>query len=558
MNDSAEQIAQTISRHAVAHPKRDAIIFLERGEAETERVTYEELEARVASYEAGFESEGLGGRVVAIAMPAGPAFISLFLGCLRAGAIAVPVPLPDSDRSTQRVAAILSDAQPSAVITTKSEIPNLVAIAGTSPVIDHELLLGSNTSAPCFTADRPALIQYTSGSTRAPKGIVITHANLTANQHMIRQAFGLPIGVIGATWLPHFHDMGLIGTILQPLFLGGTAIVMPPRAFIQKPIRWLRAIARYGAHTAGAPSFGYELCTRTIGSDDAAGLDLSSWQRAFCGAEPVRANVLELFAQRFASAGFDEKAFVPCYGLAETTLITAASDPGQGLKVRDIARGADAPRRYVSCGKAVEGSTILLRDEHGREATVGEICVGGPHVSPGQWDGKRGEVVPFDNILAENGQTYLRTGDLGTFIDGELMVVDRIKDILVLYGAKHHAMDIEMSALDSHPDIRAAAAFAVDDGQRERLVVLCEIDRRKLAAVERPAFTRDVAKSISEAIGVLPTVEMLAYGDLPRTSSGKIQRFAAKTKFLSGVWGVSYVKFGAAISPASDERSEQT
>lgn len=552
MNDSAEQIAQAISRHAIAHPTRDAIIFLERGETETERLTYEELETRVASYAAGFESEGFAGRAVAIAMPAGTAFVSLFLGCLRVGAIAVPVPLADSDRSAQRIAAILLDAQPAAVITTRSEIARLTAIADTIPVLDHETLLGSKTSVPSFTPDRPALIQYTSGSTRAPKGIVITHANLAANQRMVQQAFGLPIGVIGATWLPHFHDMGLIGTILQPLFVGGTAIIMPPRAFIQKPIRWLRAIERYGAHTAGAPSFGYELCTRLITPNEAAGLDLSRWQRAFCGAEPVRANVLELFAQRFAPAGFSEKALLPCYGLAETTLIATASEPGEGLKLCDIARGGDAQRRYVSCGKPVEGSTLLLRDENGREAAFGEICIGGPHVSPGQWDGARGEVAPFENMLVENGRSYLRTGDLGTFVDGELIVVDRIKDILVLYGAKHHAVDIEMSALDSHPDIRAAAAFAVDDGQRERLVVLCELDRRKLATIEHSAFTRDIAKHISEAIGVLPAVETIAYGDLPRTSSGKIQRFAAKTKFLSGAWGVSNVS-GAAVSQTNNE-----
>lgn len=553
MTDTSEQIAQTISRHASTHPKRDAIIFLERGETETERLTYEELEARAASYAAGFESAGFGGRAVAIAMPSGTAFISLFLGCLRAGAIAVPVPMPDSDRSAQRIAAILLDAQPSAVITTTSDISKLAAITGTVPVFDHELLRASKTSAPSFAADRPALIQYTSGSTRAPKGIVITHGNLAANQRMIQQAFGLPVGVIGATWLPHFHDMGLIGTILEPLFLGGTAIVMPPRAFVQKPIRWLRAIERYGAHTAGAPSFGYELCTRTIAPSDAAELDLSCWQRAFCGAEPVRANVLELFAQRFAAAGFNEKAFLPCYGLAETTLIATASDPGRGLKLREVARGTDPPRRYVSCGKAVEGSTILLRDENGREAAFGEICIGGPHVSPGQWDGANGDVAPFDNMLTESGRSHLRTGDLGMFVDGELIVVDRIKDILVLYGAKHHAVDIEMSAMDSHQDIRAAAAFAEDDGQRERLVVLCEMDRRKLATIEHPAFSRDIAKRISEAIGVLPAIQLIAYGDLPRTSSGKIQRFAAKTKFLSGAWGVSNVAAGATVSPTSDE-----
>jgi acyl-CoA synthetase (AMP-forming)/AMP-acid ligase II len=553
LNDSIENIAQCISRNASAHPKRDAIIFLERGETETERLTYEELEARAASYAAGFEREHLSGRAVVIAMPPGGAFVSLFLGCLRAGAIAVPVPFPDSDRNLQRIASVIADARPAAVISIKTAIPQIRRIAAATPVFDHEALLDTGGAMPNIASHQPALIQYTSGSTQAPKGIVITHANLMANQHMIHRGFDLPAGVIGVTWLPHFHDMGLIGTILQPLFLGGTAILMPPRAFVQKPIRWLRAIERYGAHTCGAPSFGYELCTRMIAPGDAAKLDLSNWQRAFCGAEPIRAAVLAQFAQRFAAAGFSEKAFLPCYGLAETTLITAASDPGGGLKLRDIESGHGASRRFVSCGKPVEGSTTLLRDEHGNETAFGEICVGGPHVSPGLWNGEMSSVTPFANTFVEDGKSFLRTGDVGTFVDGELFVVDRIKDVLVLYGAKHHATDIEMRALDHDPDIRAAAAFSVDDGQRERLVVLCELDRRKLATIEHSAYSSNIAKRISEAIGVLPTVQILAYGDLPRTSSGKIQRFAAKTKFLSGAWGVSNVAGGAAVSPTHDE-----
>jgi len=553
LNEPAENIAAWISRNARVQPTRDAIIFLERGETETERLTYEELEARAASYAAGLEREGLRGRAVVIAMPPGGAFVSLFLGCLRAGVVAVPVPFPDSARNLQRIESIVADALPAATVSVRNEIPKLRAIATAHPVIDHEELLGVGGSTPDIAAQQPALIQYTSGSTQAPKGIVITHANLMANQRMIHRGFDLPADVIGATWLPHFHDMGLIGTILQPLFLGGTAVLMPPRAFVQKPIRWLRAIERYRAHTAGAPSFGYELCTRMIAADDAAKLDLSHWRRAFCGAEPVRANVLALFAQRFVPAGFSEKAFLPCYGLAETTLITAASHPGSGLKLRDIALNGKGSRQFVSCGRPVEGSTLRLRDEDGRETNFGEICVGGPHVSPGLWLGKEGGVTPFANAFIENGESFLRTGDVGTCVDGELFVVDRIKDILVLYGAKHHAADIEICALDHDPDIRAAAAFAVDDGERERLVVLCELDRRKIGKGDYSAHGGRIAKHISEVTGVLPTVHIVATGDLPRTSSGKIQRFAAKTKFLSGAWGISNVARGAAVPQASDE-----
>ena len=546
MDDPFESIAHVVSQHALSHPSRDAIIFLERGETETGRLTYAELDARAASHAAGFAAEGLAGRAVAIAMPPGLAFAALFLGCLRAGAIAVPVPFPDSDRSARRIASILADARPAAAVTEKDAVSKLAAIAPDVPILEHDRLAAIAGPAAVVSAHDPAMIQYTSGSTEAPKGIVITHANLMANQRMIRRAFDLPTGAVGATWLPHFHDMGLIGTILQPLFLGSTTVAMPPRAFVQKPIRWLKAIARYGADTAGAPSFGYELCVRTVQPEEAAKLDLSSWQVAFCGAEPIRAPVLEQFAQRFAASGFSAKAFLPCYGLAETTLITTAAAPRSGLTQREIAPGGGAPRSFVSCGRPVEGSTLLLRDENGAPASSGEICVGGPHVSPGIWNGARGRIDPFDTLVRAGGQSHLPTGDIGTLIDGELFVVDRLKDILVLYGAKLHAADVEAIALDHDAGLRAAAAFAVDDGRRERLIVVCEIGRRELAATLSAARGDAIAKRIAQAHGVVPAVHLVAYGELPRTSSGKVQRFAARTKFLSGAWGVPNVGAGAA------------
>jgi acyl-CoA synthetase (AMP-forming)/AMP-acid ligase II len=543
-----EHIGHCVSRYALERPEQDAIIFLERGEIEAERLTYAELDVRAASYAAGFEAEGLAGSAVAISMPPGGAFVALFLGCLRAGAIAVPLPLPDSDRSSDRITSLLLAARPAALVTTRRELQKLQRIVTGVPIFDHERLSGHVGSREMTVAGhQPALIQYTSGSTQAPKGVVITHANLMANQRMIHQAFDLPDGVIGVTWLPHFHDMGLIGTILQPLFLGGTAVIMAPRAFVQKPIRWLRAIERYRAHTAGGPSFGYDICTRMIEPADTAQLDLSTWQRAFCGAEPIRSRALEDFAQHFAPAGFRKCAFLPCYGLAETTLITTAAKPSAGLKLCDISLSGGGSRPFVSCGRPVGDSSVLVRDEMGRDAAFGEVCVGGPHVSPGTWNGETCGITPFANMLSENGRNYLRTGDLGAFVDGELVVLDRLKDVLVLYGAKLHAVDIEKTVLDHNTDIRTAAAFPVDDGSRERLVLLCEVDRRRLSAMESEFHGDEIAKRVSEAHGVLPEVRFLPYGDLPRTSSGKIQRFAARIKFLSGAWGIPNVADGTAV-----------
>ena len=540
MDGQFDSIVHVVSRHASRKSAHDAIIFLARGETETERVSYGALEARIARH-AGRLAR-FAGQAVVIATPPGGDFASVFLGALRAGAVAVPVPLPDTEKNRSRFASVLGDARPAAVVTAQDWVARVAAVAGSATILTPGDLDGPASALPAVDPAQPAFVQYTSGSTRTPRGIVVTHGNLMANQRMIRTAFGTGPGIVGVNWLPHFHDMGLIGTVLHPLYLGGTAVLMSPSAFIQKPARWLRAIERYRADTAGGPCFGFELCTRTISDEQARSLDLSSLKVAFCGAEPIRAQALDAFAERFAPARFSPSAFLPCYGLAEATLIVSAAEPGRGIRRKRLpALGSGAARDHVSCGRPVEGGALALRHSNGG---AGEICVGGPHLAAGHWDGTRRTAVPFADIFAESGTIYLPTGDIGALVDGELYVVDRLGDFLILYGAKIHAADVEATARDEAAEIRAACAFAADDGAREQLVVLCEVDRRALAAAA--ALAPRLARRIAEAHGVVPQVHFAAHGALPRTSSGKIQRAAGRTKFLSGELGLHKVETTAA------------
>ena len=319
---------------------------------------------------------------------------------------------------------------------------------------------------------------------------------------------------------------------------------MDPLAFVQKPIRWLRAIDRFRAAIAGGPSFAYDLCARHCAPADLAALDLSSWNLAFCGAEPIRPAVLAGFAEKCAPARFDPRAFTPCYGLAEATLIVSCVKPGLGLRrvsalrLGETAGGAAAPA--VSCGSPVEGCEIRILNEAGESARPGEsgeICVSGPHVSPGLWNGADGSVTPFPEAFTDAaGARFIRTGDVGAILDGELVPIDRIKDIIILYGQKLHAADVEASLL-AHPlaaDLVAACAFAVDGANGAQLILLCEMDRRAFKAGGAGELAPKLAKLVAEAYGALPRLSIFPYGSLPRTSSGKIQRLKSKADWLSG------------------------
>lgn len=557
MRTDFESIVATISAHAERQGARDALIFLERGESESERLTYRDLQAAIDSFSAGLVDAGLRGEPVMIALPAGSAFVALFLACLKTGAVAIPAPYPDTARSVERLNSMERDSRPAALVTDAAAISKLAGLAARVRLLTPDALRAdaSVESVAPVTPDQPAFVQYTSGSTQAPKGIVITHGNLAANLQMIGGAFAQVGSNVGVSWLPHYHDMGLIGAILEPLWLGAMTVLMQPRAFVQKPIRWLKAIDRYRANTCGGPCFGYDLCTRMISPDEACALDLSSWSVAYCGAEPIRASVLAGFAAHFSGARFRKESFLPCYGLAETTLITSSVAPGEGYTRREICDSGVSSRSFVSCGPAVAGSRIVIRGEDGAvcdsSSAAGEICVSGPHVSPGLWDGAAHAIRPFAGVFSYAGETYLPTGDIGALLDGALFPIDRIKDIIILYGAKIHAADVEATILDDPEaaDVRAVVAFSVDEGQREKLVVLCELDRHARKKPDQTPLTAHLRRRIADAHGAVALVELVAYGTLPRTSSGKIQRAASRSNFLSGSLRLIKVEAGDSSEP---------
>lgn len=546
--NSCETVPDRILRRAAQAQERNAVIFLERGEAISAQLSYASLIEDVGRLASRLTAEGLANKPVMISLPAGIEFVTLFLACLWARVIVVPAPYPANARLFTRLHALVADARPCALITDQSGMARLAAqpwADGPRILIASALRDGALSVAEPLRGDgdQPAMIQYTSGSTSAPRGIVITHANLFANQLMLQSAYGNDESFVGVNWVPHFHDMGLLGVILQPLFAGGLTIVMDPLAFIQKPIRWLRAIDRFKAMTAGGPCFGYDLCVRRCAPADIAQLDLSSWRVAFCGAEPVRGPVLDAFTKMCGPAGFSERAFAPCYGLAEATLIVSSAPLGEGARQVRPGLGAGETRRtppVVSCGPPTAGGKVLIRAENGTAAppgAIGEIWVAGRHVSPGVWSGADGRVIPFSGeFVDDSGERFVSTGDVGAIVDGELVPLDRLKDIIILYGQKLHAADVEATLLSqaSSMDILAACAFSADRGKDEQLIVLCEMDRKRFRAGDTSPVAQQLTKLVAEAHGVLPLLQIFPYGSLPRTSSGKIQRSQSKSDWLEG------------------------
>ena len=560
MKERSGTVSGLLRSQAETRSGSTAYIFLADGEAEAARLTFADLDLQARGIAVALAELGAAGGRALLLYPPGLEFVSAFLGCLHAGALAVPAYPPRSARGLPRLHAIAADARPRVVLTTAALLARTRAMFGGIPELrDVSWLATDGLEAragewrePEIDGDTVAFLQYTSGSTSTPKGVVVSHANLLHNEEQIRRAFGQSEESVILGWLPLYHDMGLIGNVLQPLYVGAPCILMSPVAFLQNPRRWLAAISRYRATTSGGPNFAYELCARKIPEEQRAGLDLSSWRVAFNGAEPVRAETLSRFAEAFAPCGFRPEAFYPCYGLAEATLFAAGGRLGEPPVVRAfdpdaLKEGSAEPagdgRRLVGCGSAWMGQRIEVVDPVSADLSppgrVGEIWISGPSVAGGYWLQPEITERGFRARLAGDPTAgpFLRTGDIGFYdADGELFITGRLKDLIILRGRNYYPQDIELTAERAHPALRpgCGAAFAVESDGEERLVLVQELERR---TGDAPA--EEVADAIRSAVAQEHEIQvheivLIRMGTILKTSSGKIQRNACRAAYLAG------------------------
>jgi len=523
-------IARVLRLRAQTQPNALAFAFRpDRGDGEL-RVTFGELDARASAVARELVRAGQPQDRVALLFPAGLDFIAAFFGCLYAGRVAVPLPPPRRMASRDSSAGILADCEPSHVLTLSSMLedlrPELAAnlTCGRTAIRLDGLAVGAE-----FDLRAPgelAVLQYTSGSTGSPKGVMVSNANIMANLEMVRGALAADASSVTAGWLPFHHDMGLVMTVLHPVYLGAACVLSSPAAFLHRPLKWLWAIHEHRAQLATAPNFAFDLCVERFRPEAVEGLDLSSWRVAQNGAEPVRADTLERFARTFAPYGFEPSSFHPGYGLAEATLMVTGRGCENGLRV-----GAG---NAVSCGPPVAGASVAVVDHETRlrlpAGEVGEVWVSGAAVAQGYWRKPVETEQTFGaEIAGEPGRRWLRTGDLGFLHeDGELFVTGRLKDLIIVRGANHYPQDIEATVQAAHPALKrgSGVAFLAPDSRGEdRLVIVQEVDRNHRRDFDAAAAADDIREAVSREHELsVHDVMLIRQGALPLTTSGKLRR----------------------------------
>ena len=555
-------LVELLQHRARCQAEDIAFTYLVDGESEQLHLTYRELDRQARGIAAWLESLNLAGERALLLYPAGLEFIAAFFGCLYAGVVAVPVYPPRRNRSLVRIQAIADDADAKVALTTDLVLSRVEPLIDETPHLEQLTWLATSHvpegldrqwKMPDVHGDTLAFLQYTSGSTGTPKGVVLNHANLIHNSALISYAFEHTRSSTGVFWLPSYHDMGLIGGILQPLYVGRLNVLMSPMTFLQKPFRWLSAITRFRGTTNGGPNFAYDLCVRKITREQRKKLDLSCWEVAFNGAEPVREETLERFCESFAPCGFRREAFYPCYGLAEATLIVSGGHTHQPPVIRTFETAAlldgqvvdgepedDGVRPLVGCGESLPDQKIVIADPetmtHSAAGRIGEIWVSGPSVAQGYWHQPEDTEQAFRAYLKDTGEgPFLRTGDLGFMQDGELFVTGRLKDLIIVHGMNYYPQDIEQTVQQAHPRLRAdcGAAFTVEVDGRQQLVVVQEVERRKQGDLEA-LFDTVVRAVAAEHELALDAVVLVKAGSIPKTSSGKIQRHACCAAYLEG------------------------
>jgi acyl-CoA synthetase (AMP-forming)/AMP-acid ligase II len=562
-----DTLVDVLEHRAATQPDHPAYIFLPDRGGERASLTFADLYERASTVALALGERGQKGDRAVLLFPPGLDFIVAFFGCLLAGVIAVPIMIPRRDGSRDASAAILEDCSPRFAMTRRDLIegarPDLTQRIQSAEI--EWLFVGDSEREPGMAdgamyhpeADDIAFLQYTSGSTSAPKGVIVSHGNLIDNSEMIRIAFGNTPQSNYVSWVPLYHDMGLILNALQSLYVGASCVLMPPVSFMQRPLGWLRAIHDYRAEVAGAPNFAFDLCVSRHRPDQMQGIDLSCWKVAFNGAEPVRAETIDRFAETFAPYGFDAASLQPAYGMAEATLLISTGHRGGGPVTRTLSRdalqrnsavssahGLDA-QTLIGCGRQLAGERIAIVDPETRmrlgQDSIGEIWVAGANVAKGYWRNPEATDAVFRAWIEGAGDEgcWLRTGDLG-FLDkdGELYITGRIKDLIIIRGINHYPQDIEDTVQKCHPALRphCGAAFGViGQNGEEQLTVVQEIERTYRQQVDIGEIVASIREAITKEHEISPhDVVLIRTGTLPHTTSGKIQRNLAREMFLAG------------------------
>lgn len=553
-----------LPQRAVQNSLRPAFTFLSYKSEGDMSITYAELADAAKSYAAYLSRFAKPGDRVLLAFPSGLDFIKAYFGSIFAGLIAVPVPPPNPKRPSLRLAEIIKNAQPAVVLTTTPLLESLQAQCGLLDMKPHvissdEIDLSVKEWEPVKAdSNTIAMLQYTSGSTSTPKGVMLSHGNLMHNVSLIAENFtekGRKDDV-GMIWLPNYHDMGLIGGILAPLKIGCHTVLTSPTSFILNPLRWLEAISKYKVTISGAPNFAYELCVDKVDLEQAKELDLSSWKVAFCGAEPIHFETLSRFADKFAACGFRPEAFYPCYGLAEATLLVSGVEInakpstisvsqeklGQGV-IQEAAGGSENSKTLVGCGRPLSGQSVQIVNpdtlEPCKTGETGEIWVSSPSVAAGYWQNEEASRESFGAVMAGGSQeSFLRTGDIGFLHENELYVAGRLKDLIVIRGANYYPHDIERHTEESLSQIAKgpSAAFSVEDKQtgEEQLVIIKELDRQNVRKAAFDEIFTLIRSGVTEAFELQAhAIVLVGPRGIPFTSSGKVQRNLCRQRFLS-------------------------
>lgn len=567
---TAATLVDLLRQQADRYQDRTAFLFCPDGAAEQDRISYRELDSRAKAIAATLQQhDGAGKRVLVLCRPGLDSIAGIF-GCLYAGAVAVPV---DEQWASQRIAAIVPDARADfALATAKSHAKMRDTVEGLAagPVrwcaLDGDVGDAESWLRPPVEPGTTAMLQYTSGSSGTPKGAVVTHHNLLHNLRSIHAGLNpAPDGpvftseVTGVSWLPNYHDMGLIGGVLGTLYAGRATMLMSPGSFLVRPIRWLQAMSRYRAVVSAAPNYAYDWCVKRSTPEQRAALDLSHWSVAVIGAEPIRAATLQAFTAAFAPAGFRPEAFRPAYGQVEATMGISGVSESAVPVIQHVARTAleedrvvdaalDDPTAaaVVGCGRPRGGQVVIVDPEtrcRRGPAEVGEIWVAGDSVTQGYWRKPAETEQTFTAVLADTGDgPFLRTGDLGFLRSGELFITGRMKDLITIGGRNYYPSDIENTAQACDPALLPSrgAAFAVTPKRStrssvEQLVVLQEIHRHRVGEVEPVELIDTIRAAISRHHNVEPSAVLLVKPmRIPTTSSGKVQRTTCRAQYLAG------------------------